>query len=200
MKITINSKDTLLTVDTYQTFDMSNVDDIIRDDLSERGIDFDNYNDIEYNSKDYLRNISQASVDYARENYINNDGIILSISDPISVYSPKYYNYTTDSYNATWEISKPKLKAYILGNLDDYIEFLSDEWVSLYSDINTQNRTKYSEYINNNFELSDIFGSDDYICSMIDYYIRKIEGKSGFLERYYYHIIDSVNLLEFIKY
>jgi len=112
MKITINSRDLPYTIDTYGMFDgESSEEGEAQYYLEEYGIEGHNV-DFDYDHKGIVGDLATASVDILESELIGD--IVKSITlVPDSGKSPQFYNYTTDSYMADWDIDEAKLLATI---------------------------------------------------------------------------------------
>ena len=156
MKITINNRDLPYTIDTYGMFTGEWCED------SEREHYADKYNltddeafelGFDYNHKEIVRSLAIESVNLLENNLVNHNetnGIVQGISMPENTRSPQFYNYTTDSYDATWLINEQRLEDYAKKhkNSDGYTfqEFL----------------------LNTSWGLLDS-ESEDYIVAMLDF-------------------------------
>lgn len=156
MKIRINNRDLPYTIDTYGMFTGEWCED------SEREYYAEKYNlteaeqfalGFDYNHSEIVRSLAIESVNLLENNLVNHNetnGIVQGISMPENTRSPQFYNYTTDSYDATWLINEQRLEDYAKKhkNSDGYTfqEFLLDSsWGLLDS------------------------GSEDYIVAMLDF-------------------------------
>ena len=154
MKITINNRDLPYTIDTYGMFTGEFSEE------SEREYYADKYNltddeqfalGFDYNHSEIVRSLAVESVNLLENNLVRStNGIVQGISMPENTRSPQFYNYTTDSYDATWLINEQRLEDYAKKhkNSDGYTfqEFLLDSsWGLLDSE------------------------SEDYIVAMLDF-------------------------------
>ncbi len=124
MKIKIDSRDLPYTIDTYSMFTGDNSEEGEQEyyaseyDLTESeqfSIAFD------YNHEGIVKALANESVNLLDQNLIQHnetDGIVKSISMPIKTRSPQFYNYTTDSYVAEWDIDYKKLQAAVKGHVN----------------------------------------------------------------------------------
>lgn len=113
MKIVIDSRDLGYTIDTYNMFE-NNADEPALEYLQEEypGITWDDI-DWEFNHPEYVKGIAADSINILHNEFVTHgDGTIRSI-DLVNTGSPKFHNYTTDYYTATWDIDESKLKTWI---------------------------------------------------------------------------------------
>lgn len=154
MKITINNRDLPYTIDTYGMFTGEFSEE------SEREYYADKYNltddeqfalGFDYNHSEIVRSLAVESVNLLENNLVRStNGIVQGISMPENTRSPQFYNYTTDSYDATWLINEQRLEDYAkkhkYSNGYTFQEFLLDSsWGLLDSE------------------------SEDYIVAMLDF-------------------------------
>lgn len=126
MQILINNKDLAYTIDTYGMFENTN-DEYILEGLQEQypGITYDDI-EWEYNHSEYVKNLAHASINILHNEFVTHgDGIVKSI-DYVKSGSPKFYNYTTDWYTATWDIDETALHAWISKNKDKFNQFIRE--------------------------------------------------------------------------
>ena len=101
--IRLNNQDTPFTIDTHQYFTGDDTDEmIIRDynDENDTDLDYDSF-DWSYDHKAIVKELATASLEWLQENIL--DDIIMNL-DLVETFSPKFYNYSTDSYSLDIEI------------------------------------------------------------------------------------------------
>lgn len=191
LNIIIDSRDLNFTIDTYGTFTGDNAGESMTEfAVEEYGLDINAVN-IDYDMPTIRRELAEASVSILQEYFIDNgryqdaDGIVKSIT-LIGDTSPKYYNYTTDSYTADWLIDEDKLKAIILANWDAYKRFVENEWLTVNSNINWHDKTwlKYN-YTLEDYDTSDMFEEEEVTVSMLDFWTRKQLDDDDYLNSMY---------------
>lgn len=128
--ITVNSQDLgrAGTIDTYQTFDGGDVDDMMLQYYNEDNDTNYEYDDFEwtYDHKAIVTDIARERA-YALEKYYD----AIHNARPVEVGSPKYYNYSTDWADFEIQYDKTMVDAYIEDHKDDYKEWYSDSgWYS----------------------------------------------------------------------
>ena len=211
VKLTIDNRDLSYTVDTYQQFTLDNAYDgeleyYTSDDapaeFKAAGVTFDNFDDlvdVTYDNAGYLKAISQASIDLLTENIVNNfeyvpndkggndkkyDGIVKAI-ELKDIQSPRFYNYTTDSYTAVWDINPVKLKAWIHERRDEYDDFLKDN---------------YDQY-DRDYKLTkggESYDAEYVLISMIDYYTSECYDRDQYIDDMYERVNEpAYNAIEF---
>ena len=173
--ITIDNRDLAFTIDTYGMFtggiDIENleIDDLktiynLTDDEAE-ALEFD------YDHAGVVKALAEQSVQLLHQHFVQHgDGTILDI-DLGDTQSPKFYNYTTDSYTADWTVDMDKLRDYIESNWEAFRTFAND-WGDLSVYVNWNDRTHAGGGAMYDGPPIDIFKHDDCIAAMIDYYTR----------------------------
>lgn len=118
-------------VDLYQTFTGEANDEYMeqmeREHLKEAGLDPDDYEiTIESDMPEIHQQHAQLSVEILRDLLAEHeeDEVVINISDPLRIASPKFYNYTTDSYTAEWTICREALMGYINSKPAEYKKYL----------------------------------------------------------------------------
>jgi hypothetical protein len=117
--ININNINTFFTVDSYQTFTSDSTDEgMIEYFNDENNTDY-GYDDFDwiYDMKKIHKGMAVASIDWIKDSFL--DKIILDVTLD-TVQSPKYYNYTTDSYNMNVSVNINELREFIFSNIDKY--------------------------------------------------------------------------------
>ena len=138
-----------------------------------------------YHNAEYLKAIAGESVDILagefvdRWEYVNDDGANVRVYDGIvkaielkDIQSPQFYNYTTDSYTAEWDINPVKLKAWIHERRDEYDDFLKDN---------------YDQY-DRDYKLTkggESYDAEYVIISMIDYYTSECYDRDQYIDDMY---------------
>tara|TARA_R110000850_G_scaffold100331_5_gene207600 strand:+ start:2408 stop:2956 length:549 start_codon:yes stop_codon:yes gene_type:complete len=164
----LNNQNTPFTIDMYQTFNGDSSDEQMleyyNDDNeqkpdSEKNYEYDDF-DWVYNTEKIRKDLANTSIEYQKDNIL--DDIILDIN-LLSDQSPKYYNYETDSYTASYTIDDIKLLQYININKDDFFKWCkAQSWhIELVTNVIDENMLIY--YIE---KLE--FNSDDYFYDMYD--------------------------------
>lgn len=150
MKITINNRDLPFTIDTYGMFNgESHYDseaEYYADELGYTGeIDFD------FDHAAIVKDLATYSVSEI-ENIVNRT-IIKSVSMPIDTHSPEFYNYTTDSYDAVWDIDERRLLKAI-----ETLTVVGDDFQAF--------------QLNSNWGLLDD-STEDYIVCALDFFCQQ---------------------------
>lgn len=175
MKITIDNRDLSYTIDTYGTFTGESTDESEREYLqSEYGLtDDERYNlDFDYDHNGIVKGLAKKSVSILQDELVGHfdysdekddgtrqkiySGIVKNITLK-DTKSPQFYNYTTDSYTAEWDIKVTPLKKFIESNQGDYNNFERDNWYEVYDSHGT-----------------DRFDNEKYIVAMLDYWTRQV--------------------------
>lgn len=104
--------------DTYSTYTGDSYTESELEWLAEDGkpSDYDSYS-WDYNVAAVVEALGKAGAADI-EHQLKAEGIILDVT-VISAYSPRYYNYGTDSYKATYRINATKLDAWCVENKFD---------------------------------------------------------------------------------
>lgn len=115
MKLRINNRDLPYTIDTYGVFTGDSTDEGEREYYQEEyGLTDTETQDLEfgYNHAGVVEALANQSVNLLDQNLVQHNetgGIVRSISQPFETKSPQFYNYTTDSYTADWDVDDIKL-------------------------------------------------------------------------------------------
>lgn len=131
MKITIDNRDFAFTIDTYNMFSGDSVEEGESEYYQETfGLTEEEWRTIgfDYDMKAITKELAGASVNIL-EQELKGD-VVKSIS-LISEQSPRFYNYTTDSYTATWDIDAKALNKYVEANVEAYKKLQAEEWPDL---------------------------------------------------------------------
>lgn len=210
MKLIIDNRDLSYTVDTCQQFTLDNAyeqeheyytSDDAPAEFKAAGVTFDNFDDlvdVEYDNAGYLKAIAGESVDILagefvdRWEYVNDDGANVRVYDGIvkaielkDIQSPQFYNYTTDSYTAIWDINPVKLKAWISKRRDEFDDFLNDNYDQYDRDykFNKDSESYDAEYV---------------LISMIDYYTSECYDRDQYIDEMYERVNEpAYNAIEF---
>lgn len=211
MKLIIDNRDLSYTVDTYQQFTLDNAyngeleyhtSDDAPAEFKTAGVTFDNFDDlvdVEYDHAGYLKAIAGESVDILAGEFVDRweyipradggndrkyDGIVKAITLK-DVQSPRFYNYTTDSYTAEWDINPVKLKAWVNKRRDEYDDFLKDNYDQYDRDykLNKNSESYDAEYV---------------LISMIDYYTSETYDQDKYIDEMYERTNEpAYNAIEF---
>ena len=150
MTININNLDTdMVHIDTYQMLTGDNFTDYELETLQEQYPEC-TYDDFEwtYDHENIVKDLAMASIDIL-SNAIDND-IIKSI-EYVSSTSPRFYNYTSDSYIMAVTVDEKELNEYIQLNFIELRKILAS-WTTA---------TKNSEwYVTEYTPIDDINASD----------------------------------------
>lgn len=174
MKITIDSRDLPYTIDTYAMFNGDGAHESEADYLREtynltdeqwQNIGFD------YDHKAIVEALATESVNLLEQNLVQHnetDGAVLSITLPKEVRSPQFYNYTTDSYTAEWDIDFAKLRKAVTDHQNKDGETfqqyqLNSSW-GLLNDDGTEDETLAVAMLD--FWLPSVYDTEDYNMAM----------------------------------
>jgi hypothetical protein len=120
MQITIDNRDLQnVHIDTYQMLTGENAEEYERESMREDGREDWETVDITYDHPAIVEALAHASIATVLET-LKGDGLVQNIVY-CSSSSPRFYNYTTDSYIAEYEVNTPKLHAYIASNYDEVL-------------------------------------------------------------------------------
>lgn len=132
--ILINNKDLAFTIDTYGMFTGDGVYeqeiDYYQDEYNLTDDELDNFG-FNFDHPAIVRDLAEASVSILEQNIVreSEEKIVYDIKLG-DTRSPKFYNYTTDSYDATWTIDEAALEAYCLERKDALHKFIDEEWTT----------------------------------------------------------------------
>lgn len=114
--------DTPYTIDTYSTFDLDSADEFIMENIKEDHPELTDisYDDIDwtYDNKGYVQALADNWLKLMKEHI--KDAIILDITSDGPAYSPREYNFTTDSAPVSFTIDQEALEAYIALHKEAY--------------------------------------------------------------------------------
>ena len=121
-KITIDTRCTPYTCDTYSIFSSDVYFDYIADD-QEDGAESE---DVYFDQKQIIQKIGTIAADFMRDEYS-----LITGAQVVGTFSPKFYNYTTDSAESEIEADMNAVRAYcIKNNWEDQIEKIdADVWM-----------------------------------------------------------------------
>lgn len=154
MKLSINNLDLGYTIDTYGTFTGERIEESEVDYYNdEYGISPDKI-EFEYNHPGVVNDLAIKSINILEHNL---KGDIVKSIKLVKTTSPQFYNYTTDSYVAEWDINYKKLREYIAKS-GLFYAWYRENW----------------DYLNIEFE------SEDYIVAMLDFYTRNEYEPEGY--------------------
>lgn len=129
MKTLINNLDTILTIDTYSMFTaesfFENEEEHYRTEEGKEVVDW------VIDHKQVVTELANESIGYL-ENELRDLGIIKTIS-LVSTHSPKFYNYTTDSYKMQVDFNVKALMDWFNKSEDkdlaeEIIDNLKEDW------------------------------------------------------------------------
>ena len=121
-KITIDTRCTPYTCDTYSMFSSDVYFNYVSDD-QEEGAEFE---DVFFDQKQIIKKIGTIAADFMRDEYS-----LITGAQVVGTFSPKFYNYTTDSAEIEIEADMNAVRAYcIKNNWEDQIEKIdADVWM-----------------------------------------------------------------------
>lgn len=131
MKLSINSRDLPFTIDTYGMFTGESAQEMESEFYREeykltddewRMLGFD------YDIEAIRDGLASASVGIIEDACRYEKPLIVRSIELGSSSSPRFYNYTTDSYNAIWDIDEYALEVYCNKDTDKFDKFIADEW------------------------------------------------------------------------
>jgi hypothetical protein len=129
MKIKLNNLDTNFSIDTYQMF---TGDYVYESELEYYKEDHNKENvDINFDHKNIVKDLANESIKTILSHLNQYDTTKDIIKDIVLIdtFSPKYYNYTTDSYDMEIDFNSNKLNKWIKDNyLDNDVKELLNKW------------------------------------------------------------------------
>lgn len=166
MKLRINNLDLGYTIDTYGMFTGESVEEYEAEYYRDiHGIDTDLV-EFDYDHAEVVQALASESVDIL-ENELKGD-IVKSITLEKST-SPQFYNYTTDSYIAEWDIDHTKLINYCGANQTEFDKFFRSEWKSEWYNRNDSLDFDTWMVIRLDFYTRQEFPIDDYNSQMWEF-------------------------------
>lgn len=167
MKLRVNNLDLGYTIDTYGMFTGEGVEDLEAEYYKdEYGISDPNLIEFDYDHKGVVQALASESVDIL-EDELKGD-IVKSIT--LEKYtSPQFYNYTTDSYIATWNIDEYKLEEYCTNNLEAFETFRKENWQYEWQNAIDDDDTDTLAVIKLDFYTRQELPIDDYNSKMFEF-------------------------------
>ena len=163
MKLRIDNRDLAFTIDTYGMFTGDSVEDMEREHYADTyALNLDEVElNFEYNHPGVVKRLAEESISLLWDQFCgivgNRDGIVRNITLDKTT-SPQFYNYTTDSYVAIWDVNIIKLKNWIRKNRDNYDTYLTENY-------DAYDREKLTPG-------SESYDQEYHWISMIDFYTR----------------------------
>jgi len=116
--------------ETHFQYDNEEMDiEHINEIRQEKGLRDIEFEDLEYDYRDYENQVSLYCCDYI-EKELKEHGFIESILFQ-ELCSPQYYNYSTDSINCQYQLTesnKQKIRSFVHGNLEKFLEYLKNKY------------------------------------------------------------------------
>lgn len=193
MILKIDNRDLSYTIDTYGTFTLDSAEEYIKEGLFEDDstLTYENLEDrfeFTYDMDAWILALANESIAILRDNLIGD--IVKNITFD-KTRSPSFYNYTTDSYTASWDYDEEKLKAYVLDDFAKFKEFVTDNWSSLNYDLNWNDK-KFIGTIGSPVNI-DMFLNDDVQAAMLDFYTQKQYNSDVYFEEMYDHTNEAAH-------
>ena len=173
MKLTINSQDlgNIGTIDTYNCFTSSSAEDCLIDYYNQEhdtDYTYDNFEwDVDFSQvRDEL---ASASKSWLVENVLGK--IVKNIGEITGTFSPSYYNFQTDSWEAEWDIDEIELAKYIDNHKEDYgVWYRDSSWAEHtdWRDDDDPKKTTNTIIAMLGFWLKTEFSSDYYMDYMYE--------------------------------
>ena len=169
MKLETQITFTPWTIDTYQLFDMEGVEYQLLPDDGPQDVDAYEWT---YNNKEYV----QALADSWRElvNEHATDDIVRGVELVGEAYSPKYYNFTTDNCQVSFDVDIDKLEQYV-----------------------DAHRKQYAREHLRSCDGFMWFGDEN--DTMLEWYLRTVCAKQYQPNRYYMDQCDNVPAWEYVS-
>ena len=175
MIIKINNQNTPYTIDMYQIFNGDNETEQAIEYYNDNNNSNHDYDDFDWNFDTVAirEQLAAASLKYLNDNTL--DDVILSIESEGS-YSPKFYNYQTDSYSMSLEISLDNLNLFINGNKKEYNNWKDNQtyWIEE-NDIDSfllyyieSKKDDNDDYLYHMHEIANEFWSENTTMTLIN--------------------------------
>jgi len=164
MIITIDNRDTNnVHIDTYQMLTGEYADEMMREYEKENALTdgrvYDEYADIDYDMPAIREGLARASISVVLQAIIYTPAAtIIEDIKLVKTASPKFYNYTTDSYTADYTINPVALNEYIKENYTAILERVQN-----YSGGNTSENMAYAAVCH---LIDETITADDYNMAM----------------------------------
>lgn len=165
MKITIDNRDLPYSIDTYGMFTGDSVDEsesehyretygLTDDEWQSLGFDYDHAGIVKDLATESISNLENAVV-----------GQVVKSITLKDTKSPQFYNFTTDSYTAEWDIDETQLKKYILSRHNRFTKWVLDP-ENGYDQDKRNSDPEYATLAMLEFYLLDQYTEDDYNSEM----------------------------------
>lgn len=153
----VGTYDLPYTIDWYQTFPPEYMyESYTCDD------DWNEQDDWRVDYKKYIEMLAWKCADYIWENH---DAI--TKTKVISTYSPKYYNYTTDSAEIEIEYDSEVVDTFIKDNEQIFFTWLNEFYDCIYSSENITDKDKLIFYIDHEYK-QDKYRRENYLQTMYE--------------------------------
>lgn len=171
MKLRIDSRDLHYTIDTYGMFTGEHCEEGEIEYYQENyKLTDDEAGEIEFNydHAGVVKHLAEASVNLLWNEFVKHgDGTVKNI-DLDDTKSPQFYNYTTDSYMAVWEVNTDMLKQYIADNQDAFTDFVTSNWDYEYSKAVAESDEETQAVIAVDFYTSSEYDREEYEMLMFE--------------------------------
>ena len=151
------------------------------------------YDQIDFDFEKYKNHVAYYSCDFI-ERELKDFGVLSILFE--NVYSPKYYNFETDSVNCEITIDTVKINEYIYSNYNEFVDYLHNRYKSCSGFISS-----YSHYAADWINATDNFlnfnNCNEHYLGAILNFICENEAISG--ENLYSHIYENTYIGEFIE-
>jgi hypothetical protein len=151
------------------------------------------YDQIDFDFNKYKNHVAYYSCDFM-EKELSDFGVISILFE--NVYSPKYYNFETDSVNCEITINPVKINEYIYSNYHEFVDYLHNRYKSCSGFISS-----YSHYAADWITATDNFlnftdCNEHYLGAILNF-ICENEGIGS--ENLYSYIYENTYIGEFIQ-
>lgn len=128
VKIRINSQDLgeIGSIDTNNLFNGESADNAYIEyynDEHDTDYTYDNF-EWSYDHEQIVKELAESSREWLLDNVVGK--VVLGIGEILGTYSPKEYNFATDSWESEWDIDEKELRKYIETNAESYKNWYND--------------------------------------------------------------------------
>lgn len=151
------------------------------------------YDQIDFDFNKYKNHVAYYSCDFM-EKELSDFGVISILFE--NVYSPKYYNFETDSVNCEITINPVKINEYIYSNYQDFEKYLENNYKSCSGFISYYSVYAF-EWVTQTNNFLNFIDSNPHFLGDILNFICENEGIGS--ENLYSHIYENTYIGEFIE-
>lgn len=125
MQVTIDNRDTIAHIDTYQVFTGESFEEYeleyLREIHEDSTLDYDSF-EWSYDHDAIVKELAIQSIDIIENELRHSDIDVIESIELDESFSPRFYNYTTDGYKMNVTCNAPRLHEYMVKHYDAILE------------------------------------------------------------------------------